>query len=145
MFKFRFQTLLKVRKIRNDEAQQALAEAQRAYYILQGERTECLHEVEDSGDELLLLFRRQVKPTEISMFYNYQRYLQYRLGVIEQEIDAAAQEVEKRREALLNVRREYKAIERLKEIMQGRYQLEQEHLEMKVIDDMAVTRHARPK
>ena len=145
MFKFRFQTLLKVRKIRNDEAQQALAEAQRAYYILQGERTEFLHEIEDSGDELLLLFRRQVKPTEISMFYNYQRYLQYRLGVIEHEIDAAAQEVEKRREALLNVRVEYKAIERLKEIMQGRYQLEQERLEMKVIDDMAVTRHARSK
>jgi len=77
------------------------------------------------------------------MFYNYQRYLQYRLGVIENEIDAAAKEVEKRREALLRVRREYKAMERLKEIMQGRYQAEQERLEMKAIDDMAVTRHAR--
>ncbi|MEN6475113.1 MAG: flagellar export protein FliJ [Syntrophaceae bacterium] len=145
MFKFRFQTLLKVRKIRNDEAQQALAEAQRAYYVLQGERTECLHDIEGSGDDLLQLFRRQVKPAEISMFYNYQRYLQYRLGVIEHEIDAASAEVEKRREALLKVRQEYKAMERLKEIMHGRYQLEQERLEMKVIDDMAVTRHARSK
>ena len=145
MFKFRFQTLLKVRKIRNDEAQQALADAQRAYYVLQGERTECLHEIEGSGEELLLLFRRQVKPTEISMFYNYQRHLQYRLGALEQQIDTASQEVEKKREALLKVRQEYKAMERLKEIMHGRYQAEQERLEMKAIDDMAVTRYARSK
>jgi flagellar export protein FliJ len=143
VFKFRFQTLLKVRKIRNEEAQQALAEAQRAYYVLQGERTECLQEIEGSGNELLQLFRRKVKPTEVSMFYNYQRFLQYRLGALEQQIDAAAQEVEKKREALLKARQEYKAMERLKEIMHGRYHLEQERLEMKAIDDMAVTRHAR--
>lgn len=143
MFKFRFQTLLKVRKIRNDEAQQALAEAQRACYALQAQRAECMSEIEGSGDELLELFGRHVTPTEISMFYNYQRYLQHRLGALEQRIDAARAEVEKRREALLKMRREYKAMERLKEIMRGRYQAEQERLEMKAIDDMAVARHAR--
>lgn len=145
MFKFRFQTLLKVRKIRNDEAQQALAEAQRACYFLQAQRDECLSAIEGSGDELLELFGRHVKPTEISMFYNYQRYLQHRLSILEQRIDEARAEVEKRREALLKVRREYKAMERLKEIMHGRYQAEQERLEMKAIDDMAVARHARSR
>jgi flagellar export protein FliJ len=145
VFKFRFKTLLKVRKIRNDEAQQALANAQRAYYDLQGERTECLREIEDSGDELLQLFQRQVAPTEISMFYNYQRYLQYHIGVIEHEIDLAAQEVDSRREALLKARQEFKAMDRLKEILRERYHIEQERLEMKAIDDMAVTRHTRPK
>jgi len=145
VFKFRFQTLLKVRKIRSDEAQQALAEAQRTYYALQGERAACLSEIEGSGDELLELFRRQARPIEVSMFYNYQRYLQHRLGALEQQIDAAHAEVEKRREALIKARREHKAMERLKEIMHGRYRQEQERLEMKVIDDMAVTRHARSK
>lgn len=143
MFKFRFATLLKVKKIRNEMAQQALAEAQRAYLALQGERSDCLRKIAGAGDELLSLFEHVVRPGEIEMFYHYQRFLRERVKELDQALEDMAREVEQRREELLKTRREYKAIERLKEIHYERYHIEQERLEMKAIDDMAVTRHAR--
>lgn len=143
MFRFRFATLLKVKKIRNEMAQQALAEAQRAYLALQGERAGCLRRIAGAGNELLKLFQHAARPAEIEMFYHYQRYLLERVKELDQALEDMAREVEQRREQLLKARREYKAIERLKEIHYERYHTEQERLEMKAIDDMAVTRHVR--
>ena len=143
MFRFRFTTLLKVKKIRNDAAQQALANAQRIYNDLRDERDACQTRIEGAGDELLTLFQRAVTPTEILMFYNYQQYLLDRIKTLDKEIEQAAQEVEKKREQFLKARKEFKAIERLREIHRERYHLEQEQLEMKAIDEMAVTRYAR--
>lgn len=143
MFRFRFATLLKVRKIRNDEAQQALANAQRAYNTLLDERDACQTRIDGAGDELLTMFRRAVTPTEVRMFYDYQHYLLERINVLGKEIEQAAREVEQKREQLMKARKELKAIERLKEIHSERYHIEQERLEMKVIDEMAVTRYAR--
>lgn len=143
MFRFRFATLMKVRKIRNDQAQQALANAQRAYNALLDERQTCQARIDGAGDELLAMFRHAVSPVEVRMFYDYQHYLLERINALEKEIEQAGREVEQKRQELMKARKELKAIERLKEIHAERYHIEQEKLEMKAIDETAVTRYAR--
>jgi flagellar export protein FliJ len=143
VFRFRFEVLLKVKRVKKDIALQAFATAQRYFYALQSEKMGCLNTIAKAGDELLELFKREVKADELMLFYNYQTYLLYKIKDLEQEIEQAGQELERKREQFMKARKEFKAIARLKDIRMERYNIEQGKLEMKVIDEMAVTRHMR--
>ena len=141
MFKFRFEVLHKVRRIKSDLAQQALATAQRNLNNLLQLREECSAQIAHAGDSMLGMFTHEVKPTDLIMFYNHQRALRERLDKIHTSIADAVADVEQKREELVTATKEFKAMQRLKEIKQKEYETEQLRLENKTIDEMAITRH----
>lgn len=140
-FRFRFETLLRVRKIREDIALQEFSKAQkkclelRALLKLRNIRKADLHE------GLSKKLGTGITAREVGSYDRYLSYLEDEITKIEQLMSKADKQLEKERQALLKTKREFKAMERLKEMDKERFTAEQNRQEMRFIDEIAVRRH----
>ena len=140
-FKYKFSTLLNVRKIQENIAQQAFSQAQRYVRTLFAMRDQVLARRDILRAELMTRMRQGLSATEVKIYYDYLLYLEKGLERIDENIKTAEQQLDVKREELLKAKRASKAISRLKEIQQARYDETLRKKDMIFLDEIAVLRH----
>ena len=140
-FKFKFETLMNVRKIRENIAQQAFSEAQRNHLTLMNMKAQIEARRDDLGDDLMNRMKRGLGSTEVKIYYDYLAHIKEGLMRLDENIKVAEKQVDMKRQKLLEAKREHKAMERLKEIHQARFDVVERKNEMNFIDEIAISRH----
>ena len=140
-FKYKFSTLLNVRRIQENVAQQAFSQAQRYLRTLAAMKDQVLAKRDIVRVELMTQMRQGLSATEVKMFYDYLLYLEKGLVRIEENMKTAEKQVDVKREELLKAKRDSKAILRLKEIHQARYDEALRKKDTIFLDEIAVLRH----
>jgi flagellar export protein FliJ len=140
-FKYKFSTLLNVRKIQENIAQQSFSQAQRHVRSLLAMRNQILGKRDILRVELMTRMREGISATEVKLYYDYFSYLEKSLERIDENIKTAEQQVDVKRKELLKAKRASKAITRLKEIHQARYDEALRKKDMIFLDEIAILRH----
>lgn len=139
-FNFQFETLERVRKSREEEAQRSLGGAQRAL------RAAIDHKEKLSSDlQAILLHREQLsqKPILAAAFQLDTAFIDgQKIRIIQQEsvIARARRAVEKALRTYLAARRQTRMIEVLKEKALSEFKIERIRFEQKNLDDLTVMR-----
>jgi flagellar FliJ protein len=140
-YRFRLQTLRRLREIARDERQSQLATAYEAERIL-GEQQAAL-DAEAAG---LVASQRQAMqqtPLNVSRLLEAQRYqlsLQAQSRVLAEQAEKLAVEVERRRAAVIEAEREVRVLDKLEARQRARHALERSRAETKLLDEMASIR-----
>lgn len=140
-FTFRFETLRKVRKIKENIAQQAFSQAQRHYFNLENLKNLRIAAKHDVQKELKKRMKSGLKASQMKQYYDYLAFLDENIKQMDKNLAAAQKKLDEKRAQMLSAKREHKAIERLKEVDEERYIMEQNRKEMRFIDEMAILRH----
>ena len=140
---FRFETLKRVRKIREDLALQEFSAAQERLRNLEGQKEEKLARRMSSVLALMERMETGIPARDARTYTRYIALLEDEAERIGTLIEDARARLDGKREALLKARQEHKAMERLREIDVERYQEHESRLEMNFIDEIAIMRHGR--
>lgn len=138
---FRFETLLRVKRIKENLALQAFAKVQRYHLLL----LEHLSHNQESSNKLTSHILQQMihgmKSSDLWVCQNYLSFLDHRKREISQQLASSFVELNREREKLLQAEKELKAIGRLKEIELERQAKSEKIQEMRFIDEIAITKH----
>ena len=140
-WKFRLQSLLKLRTAERDRRREELAEAYRADQLLQ-QRQGAIEE-EITGTRLVTREKSEVGTIEVDGLLNTHRYellLQAELRQIQQRRTLVGAEIDKRRLALVEADRELRILEKLKEKHLAEFEFQELKLETKRLDEVALRR-----
>ena len=140
-FTFRFETLRKVRKIKENIAQQAFSQSQRHYLNLENLKNLRIAAKHDTQKKLRGRIETGLLVSQIKQHYDYLAFLEETIKELDKNLAAAAKQLEEKRILMLSATREHKAIDRLREVDEERYTMEQNRTEMRFIDEMAILRH----
>lgn len=135
-FQFRLQTLLRLREAARDERREQLAEVMRIDDALRKQ----LAELEGLQSEARALQRLGVGRVDVDRLLEAQRYeavVALEILHVERQRAAVAEEMNKRREALVEADREFKVLEKLREKRLQEHGTELLAQEMKVLDEAA--------
>jgi len=140
-FKFRLQTLLRLRDTARDERRGELAEAYRADEILRRQR----RQIEEALDELSEQSRAAAQPGAVNVdrlldARRYELVLKSQQQLTDQQQQALDAEIERRRQALVEANRQVRVLEILRERQQQRHRREESRQEIKELDDVASRR-----
>lgn len=140
-FKFRLEPLMKLREAERDRCRESLAEAYRAEQILLDRQTAIRQQVEETRE----LSRRQSQPGAIEVdglldMHRYELGLTTELQHLVAQQGQVREEVERRREALIAADREVRVLEKLREREEDRFLHEQQRLEIREQDEIALQR-----
>lgn len=145
-FKFRLETLLKIRINARTEAQTELAKAQDAERIVEQKIEELLKNIKNAAAEAGVRLRGgQISVDFLIAFRRHEAYLLAQQGAAQEHLVKVQKEVKRRREILMEADKEVKTLEKLKE---KQFQESQDKLrldEMKQIDEIAGQRSALKK
>jgi flagellar FliJ protein len=138
-YKFRLETLQRIREARRDEERAALAEAFRAEKILAESRAELA--AEESAVRELRRSATTGPYTDVNRLLETQRYELLLKAQSEQMAKQAmllAAETERRRQILVEADREVRVLERLDERQEREFNLNAERREAKRLDEIAI-------
>lgn len=143
-FKFRLATLQKLRENLRDERRGQLAEAYQADEILQEQEARLQQEQAD----LAGMLREASAPGEIEVDrlmaeHRYSMLLGAQRSYLGKQRQAVAQEIERRRQLLIEADREVHVLEKLEQRQRERHREEEARQDMKVLDEVAQRRVAR--
>ncbi len=142
-FRFPLQRVLDARKHREDLRKKQLAAAKEAE-LAEKERLRLLErDSEQLRSELGCHVGRVVKASEMAMLYAYSRRLDRDLAQQEEVARQAAEQVAQKREELLASTKEKKVLEKLKERMRDRHEIEAGREEQAHLDEVAARLYAR--
>jgi flagellar FliJ protein len=140
-YRFRLETLQKVREAKRDEDRMSLAEAFRAEQVLAESQAELAAEV-----EALREWRRAAVTspyTNVNQLLETQRYellLKTQSQELAKQAMLLAAESERRRQLLVESDREVRVLERLDERHQADFKREEQRRETKLLDETATNR-----
>lgn len=137
-FRFRFQTLLKVRRIQEDLARQAFAQAQKHLMALEAANEQVRAQKEIVTAELMVGLSKGMPALEVGRVYNYMYHLDETLDRIRDAMEKARLSLEQRRLELIRAKKSHRIMERLKEIHLERHSREENKKDMDFIDEIAV-------
>lgn len=140
-FRFRFETLLKVRKIREDLAQQEFSKIQRHLSDLGKFRDARRSQWSLAGRQLTEKMDQGIRPFEIDSYRSYLFHLEAEISRLEELMAQAARQLEERRGELIAAKRELKVMERLRDIDLNRHLAEQSREDLRFMDELAIQRH----
>ena len=137
-FKFRLATLLRLREATRDERRAALAEAYRVDDVLR----ERIGGMQAELDRLKNQCRRIAGPgdVDIDQLVEAQRYevgLRAQQNQLTRQRKAVAEEIERRRQALLEADREVRVLEKLRDKQAALHLHEQQRRDVKRLDEVA--------
>jgi flagellar export protein FliJ len=134
--RFQLATLLKLRESVRDERRRHLAEALRADELAQAK----LSEVELALSQLQQEFRATAGPLDVDRLLDAQRYelvLRFEQQVVQGKRAQVAEEIEKRRQALVVADRDVRALEILRERRLERARRAEQRAEARELDEVA--------
>lgn len=143
-FKYRLQTLLKLRETNRDERRSELVQAQHADDILHERQST----IDQQRHELLESTRESIKPGLVNLDHlvNCQRHdvmLKTEEHLVVEQRQQVAQEIDRRRAVLVEANRSVRVLEILKEKQLNRHREEEQRQEIKVLDEVAIQRELR--
>ncbi len=142
-FRFSLQRVLDARRHKEDVRKRQLAAAKQAEL----EAQERLRQLQEHNHEVQSALGchvgRVVKASEMSLYYAYSRQLEERVAQQEKTVAQAAAAVAEKRAELMASTKEKKALEKLKERMKERHQLEAGREEQAQLDEAAARLYAR--
>jgi flagellar FliJ protein len=141
MFHFRLQKLMNLRGLTRDQRRAELAQAYEAENLLQRQRDELLA----TSGQIRSAMRQASRPGEILVdhllsTHRHELVLRSDLVVLEQQTNQVAEEIERRRQALLEAEKEFRVIEKLREKLKTRHRQETEKQELRQLDEAALLR-----
>jgi flagellar FliJ protein len=140
-YRFRLETLQRVREARRNEQRASLAEAYQAERVLTERQADLAAEV--TATRKLRQTATTGRYTDVNRLVEAQRY-ELLLRAQEQELNKQkillAAEIERRRQMLVEADREVRALELLDERHQQAFNLEQQRRETKTLDEIATNR-----
>ncbi|HPC48488.1 MAG TPA: flagellar export protein FliJ [Deltaproteobacteria bacterium] len=139
-FRFRFQTLLKVRRIQEDLARQAFAQAQKQLAAISAMEDQVRAHRELAAARLVTGLSDGMPALEVRRFYEYLSHLDDSLARLKEAFDKAERLLEERRSGLVEARKAHRIMQRLREIHLGRHVFAEDRREMNFIDEIAVTK-----
>lgn len=140
-FRFRLQPLMKLREADRDRCREELAEAYRADQFLADRQAELLQEIEEAKE----LTRNQSQPGTVSVdalldTHRYEIVLTAQLNQVAMKRNQVAEEVERRRQALVEADRELRILEKLRERHAREFRRHEEKLETRQLDEVGLRR-----
>jgi flagellar FliJ protein len=143
-FRFRLETLLRLRMAERDQRRADLAKALRAEQVLLGD----LAQVGAEQAELAGALRERSAPgaadvDALQRTSRYQLVLKARQGQLESQLAQVRAEAERRRLALVEADRQVRVLEKLRERQQAAHRTRQSQLEVKELDEVAAIAHSR--
>jgi flagellar export protein FliJ len=141
-FRFRLHTLHRLRESVRDERRSQLADALRVDATLEEQQEKVQTELKVTRASQ----RAPVGVVNVDRILQAQRYelmLQSELSAIEQQRKHVAQEIDARRQALMEADRDVKVLEKLEETQRTRWQADQQRREQLALDEAAVMGHFR--
>jgi flagellar FliJ protein len=140
-FEFRLQTLLKVRAAERDECRQQLAKAYRADQILVEHREQLQVEL----NETKRCARQLVEPGNLRVEHllnanRYELVLAAQIQQLEEQRKLVATEIERRRQLLVEADRKLRILEKLKERQWAEYLNQEEKVDIRNLDEIALRR-----
>ena len=143
-YRFRLETLLRLRIAERDQRRAELAKALRAEQVLLEE----LRQVEADRADAAVVLRQRSTPGAADVdallrTNRYQHVLKARRSQLEAQIEQVRAEAERRRLALVEADRQVRVLEKLRERQQAAYRTRQSQLEVKQLDEVAAIAHAR--
>lgn len=144
MFRFRLETLCKLREQARDERRRDLAQAYEAEQVLRERRRLIDEEIEQTRERARNFSReRDINVDELSQTRRYELVLKAQATANEKQLSDVLAELERRRQALLEADREVKVLEKLRERGQEQYTLKELQRESKELDEAAIRGFAR--
>ncbi|HEV2969621.1 MAG TPA: flagellar export protein FliJ [Pirellulales bacterium] len=143
-FRFRLTTLLRLREAWRDERRAHLADAQQAEQLI----FQRIAEIERALVELQRRALDAARPGTVNVDQlaesaRYEMILKVDRDSADQQRQAVAAEVQKRREALVAADREVRVLEKLRDTQRERHREGEARQEAQRLDEMAVMRHER--
>ena len=146
MFRFRLQTVLRLRIAERDERRGELAKALRAAEILQERR----EQLSDEMKENLELARKLAEPGKanidrILQTHRYEAILKGTLAQLVVQEKQVAAEVERRRQILTEADRQVRVLEKLEDRKREEHVRMEQRQEMKQLDEVAAVSFVRQR
>jgi flagellar FliJ protein len=144
MFRFRLETLLRLRIAERDERRGDLAKALRAEEVLRAEQTQLATAQQDLAKwskELKLPGAANVDA--LLSAHRYEVVLTVQARQLTGQLEQVAAEVERRRQVLVEADRQVRVLEKLRERQAAAARLHEERQEAKRYDEVAVIGHNR--
>jgi len=140
-YAFKLETLLKVRNLREEEAEREFREAliafQQALEELDGYRKQLEEALQDCAMQQRDGFDIRIQ----QLYVTYFKRLKQEISDQTEVVNTAETEMEKRREMLLEAMKDRKVVDKLRARDYEAYSEELKRWEQKIIDDLAVLRH----
>lgn len=141
-FQFRLATLLRLREVARNDRRMHLADAQRAEQLI----LERLAALDDEmaalrGQYVDAARSRTVNVDLLTDLARYEMILKAQRQSADQQRQAVAVEVQKRRSALVVADRDVQVLEKLRDTQRLRFEEEEARQEFKRLDELAVVRH----
>lgn len=140
-FRFRFETLLRVRKIREDLAMQEFSKIQKHLKDLEMLKSFNESKRSDTRQQFIQKIDAGLKSADIATYQSYLSRLDAEIGQLDKLIIQAGRQLDTKREELLKAKKEFKAMERLREIDEQRYRTRQQKEDMRFMDELAILRY----
>lgn len=142
-FQFRFETVLRQRRMIEDERQRDLAKLYRRRMILQNQIRHMQDTIRESKHELSDTLVGQVDLSRVGQFAAYSGQVASRAHEIVRELAKIEQEVDSARARLIEASRGRKAIELLRERHLAVFRTEQRRREERELDEVATQQYTR--
>lgn len=142
-FRFKFDAVLRVRRIAEDEAQRALAARLRERMNLADELRGMQETIVTSRHDLAGGLRGKVNLDEVAGFARYSLQVRARAQSIVLKLAGVEKTIETARQRLLEATRKRKALELLEERHRNAWIADQEKRETAKLDELAVQNYAR--
>jgi flagellar FliJ protein len=141
-FKFRLQTLMRIREQTRDERRAQLADALRVDVELERQQNELKQELAESR----LLAHPTLGSIDVDRVLESQRYemlLGAKMAALTEQRNHVAKEIEQRRLALVEADREVRVLEKLRETQLERFKAEEQQIDQRRLDEVATIGHYR--
>ena len=140
-FNFRLQTLRRLREIHRDEQRGRLATAYEAERILAEQRKAVVAETTALVDSQRQLMQQgSLDVTQLLTAQRYQLALEAQNRKLADQAAKLAEEVERRRQSLVEADREVRVLDKLEQRKRQQHREASQRAETKVLDDVATTR-----
>ncbi len=137
-FRYRLASLLKLREATRDERRAELAEAYQAETVLAQRRRELDGAIRDNREQLReTAGAGQINVDTLVGGHRHQLLLAAQQQLMDRQRQQLETEIERRRERLVEADQEVRAMEKLRERQQGRFQYEEDRKEVKRLDEVA--------
>ncbi|MDP7016075.1 MAG: flagellar export protein FliJ [Pirellulaceae bacterium] len=141
-FQFRLRTLLKIKVAERDERRLRLRDAQQAEQVLEEQINEIAVAQQATFAAARAGVRGEISVDRVLQTSRYALLLRSQRSHAVEQLRQVHEEVERRRAALLEIDREVKTLEKLRERQRDEFRRAENALEQKMLDEIAVINHA---
>lgn len=144
-FRFRLKAVATLREQARDRLAEALAEVQEAQRIVAEQINQLQREIEEALKQRHMASIGIVRIDRLLLVQRHQLMLEAQRDQANQQLKLLEEEYDRRRALLVEAEKEVKAMERLKETQQARWNQDQLIAEQKQMDEWASTQYKRLK